>query len=759
MISPRKESDVGELRGRLEDRRLITGAGRYVDDLKMENQAYLGIVRSPYAHAKILSVDFSKAKASPDFIAGITGEDLLKENIQPLMEWADQKPANRYQLAVKKARYAGEAVAAILVKNRYAVEDLLEEVAVEYEELPLVISIDEAKARKSLVYEEWGDNVAYKTEIKRGDADGAITSAAHVVKTRMGIARQAGAPIEPRAVIVSYDAQKDLYEIHGTVQSANRLQNYMSTELQIPKEHLHVIVEDVGGGFGSKGAQSYPENSLAIILAKRTGLPVKWVSTRTEDLVESGAGRDEYCDLVLACDKEGKILALKANVECDGGVTGTLGRMVVLTMNLMPGCYKIPNLDLKGTLYATNKGTIGPVRGAGRPEAAYFIERAIGMMAQKIGVDPFELRRRNLIQPNEFPYVNGSGSTYDSGNFPKLLDVLAEGSSYDDLLRWKKQVNQTKNGIFAGVGISIEVEDTGSLLTETTRVVLDKQGFVKVYTGSSPHGQGLETTLAQLCSQELGVGIDRVKVVYGDTALIPAGIGTFGSRSIATGGSSAVDASRKLKSLVLERFGELTGKESNTLDVKDGTIWSKASGDALMALPELINKLEVNDLSASSEFKLNALTYASGANLCCILLDAETGKFKITNYVAADDCGRIVNEAIVNGQVHGGVVHGIGGSIYEQLVFEADGHLMSSNFLDYTIPTAVECPAIEVLHVETPSTITLNGAKGVGESGTMAAYPAIINALNDALTQIGPGMQFNVPPAIPEKVLSAINRA
>jgi aerobic carbon-monoxide dehydrogenase large subunit len=745
-----------KLRGRLEDRRLITGAGRYVDDLKPENQAYLGIVRSPYAHAKILRVDFSKAEVSPDFIMGIKGDDLLKENILPLMQWVEQKPANRYQLAIKKARYAGEPVAAILARNRYAVEDILEDVVVEYEELPPVTTIEEAMAKKALVYEEWGDNVAAKNEVKHGDADTAIASAAYVIETKIGIARQAGAPIEPRAVLVYYDKKKDIFEIHGTVQSANRLQNYMSTELKIPKERIHAIVEDVGGGFGSKGAQSYSENSIACILAKKTGFPVKWVSTRTEDLLESSGGRDEYCDLILACDKDGKIVGLKASIECDGGVTGTLGRMVFLTESLLPGCYKIPNLDFNGTLYATNKGTIGPVRGAGRPEAAYFIERAMDMMAKKMGIDPFELRRRNLIEPREFPYDNGSGSKYDSGNFPELLSTLEEGSDYRGLLAWKKRVNQAKNGSIAGIGISIEVEDTGSMLTESSKVVLDRQGNVKVYTGSSPHGQGLETTLAQLCSEELGVDINHVKVIYGDTALIPSGIGTFGSRSIATGGSSVVDASRKLKSVILEKFGQLTGKDPQKLVIQDGKIWDNPK-TPFLTLSELMNKLEVQELSTSSDFKLNALTYASGANLCCVLLDVETGKFKITKYVAVDDCGRVVNEAIVNGQIQGGVVHGIGGSIYEQLVFDADGRLLSTNFLDYTIPTAVESPDIEIFHVETLSAITLNGAKGVGESGTMAAYPAVINALNDAIAQSGSKQEFNIPPAMPERVLSSLN--
>ena len=466
-------------KGRLEDARLITGAGTFVDDINFENQAYLGIIRSPYAHAKIKRIDFSKAAQSPDFIASLTGDELLKLDVSPLVQFPMQKPANRYHLPSDKALYVGVAVAALVAKSRYAAEDLIDDVEVEYEELSPITTIEEAKRNNPLIFEHWKENVALRTESKKGDADAAIESAAQVVRDRMGIKRQASTPIEPRAVLARYDADSGIFEVYATVQSANRLQAYLSQELKMPKEKFHVIVKDVGGGFGSKGAQSNPENALACIFSRMTGLPVKWVSTRTEDLLETAPGRDEYCDIELACDAEGKFVALRANIETDAGISGTLSVMAGLTLRLIPGAYKIPNLDLKSTVYVTNKAAFGPVRGAGRPEACFFIERAVDILAKELKMDPIDLRRRNIILPEEFPYDNGAGFVYDSANYPLLLDTLEKSGNYREMVEWKEKFNresrQKNSSAVAGVGICTEIEDTGSQFTETARLVMDAQ--------------------------------------------------------------------------------------------------------------------------------------------------------------------------------------------------------------------------------------------------------------------------------------------
>ncbi|HYB02890.1 MAG TPA: molybdopterin cofactor-binding domain-containing protein, partial [Nitrososphaerales archaeon] len=610
-----------ELQYRVEDPRLLTGKGRYVDDLNIPGQVYMGLVLSPFAHAKITRIDFSKVRVSPDFVDSMTGEDLVKAGVSTVTQnpWPAQRRAKRYHLAVGKVRFVGEPVAAILVRNKTSLEDLLEDVEVDYEPLPVVTTIEESKQKKQLLYDDWFDNLSQDTEEEKGNAEKAIASAAHVVKIHEGIKRQVAAPIEPHAVLVSYDKTLDNFDVNSTVQSVHGTQDVLASELKLPKKKFHVRVMDVGGGFGSKGGASYPWAFLACLFAKKTGLPIKWTATRTEEFFEAAAGRDEYCDLTIACDETGKITALKGIIDCDVGVSGTQAHMPSMTMWTMSGAYDIPNIDLKVRSYVTNKMPIGPVRGAGGPEGCYFIERAVEILAKKTGMDPFELRRRNLPKSKE------------TGGETSLLDVLERSTHYGDLLKWQNQLtsefSQSRSKIVGGIGISVrgeegeedddeeewslgggnaswqnsssgggsswqnasggggsgqnssggggnwqnsgnqsggggnwsagggssswqrnnenssgdEEESEGggafSFTTESAKVVLQKNGDLIVYTGSSPQGQGEETTFAQLASEELDMPIEKIRVIWGDTRLIPFGVGTFGSRSGAIGGS------------------------------------------------------------------------------------------------------------------------------------------------------------------------------------------------------------------------------
>jgi len=809
-------------KGRVEDRRLLTGKGRFVDDLNAPNQAYMGLVLSPFAHAKIKSIDLSKVRSSPNFIASLTGEDLLKEGVHPVAQnpWPPQRRANRYHLAVDKVRFAGEPVVAILVKDKNSLEDLIDLVEVVYELLPVVTTIEESKQNKTLLYDDWKDNISQTNEEKKGDAAKAISLAAFVVSAREGIRRQEAAPIETHAAFVSYDREKDLYEVNAGVQSVHGLQDQLASELGIPKKKFHVKVMDVGGGFGTKGGASYPWPLLACMFAKKTGLPVKWTGSRTEEFLEAAAGRDEYCDVTLACDKDGRIVALKAKVECDVGVSGTQTHMPSMTIWTMPGPYKIPNLDLEVATYVTNKMPIGPVRGAGAPEGCYFIERVVEIMAKKIGLDPIEFRRRNLEKP----------SKPDGEDYQILLDILIKSSNYEALLKWRsglysklRQKGPTVSSILGGIGTSVrgssesedEEEDLGgegegfqaggdgdrskswqssgnsgglggntgassdssswqksdnsndsseqwqsggdddsdgfSFMTESARVVLDTNGNVTVYTGSSPHGQGEETTFAQLASDELGVPFENTHVVWGDTQLIPFGVGTFGSRSAATGGSAVVDATRKLKSQLLEMASKVLGIDAKSLGIRNGAFVNLSKPNtSLLILGQILQKLGMSEISADSRFTLSSMSYSSGVHLCAVTLDIETGKVKIDKYVLVEDCGRMINKSIVEGQLQGGVVHGIGGALLEELVYDESGNLLTSTFMDYSIPTSVDSPDIEIIHRTTPSTVTLNGVKGVGESGTIASYGAVMNALNDALSQIEKTNEVNVSPATPD---------
>lgn len=788
---------------RLEDPRLITGRGHYVDDINYKNQAYMGIVRSPVAHAKIKKIDLSNIISDPNFIAAITGGDLLKEGVSPITQnqWPPQKQAPRYHLAVGKIRFVGEPVAAILARNKYSVEDLLEKVTIDYEPLPVITTIQESKAGKALLYEEWGNNITQQDETKWGDADKAISSAAYVINSKESIARQVAAPIEPRAVAVRYDKDDDTFEVHSTVQSVHGLRHLLASELKLPIEKFHVQILDVGGGFGSKGAQSYPEAPLACILSKKTGLPVKWTATRTEEFLEAASGRDEYCDVTLACGKDGKLLALKGKLESDAGVSGTQNHMSMLTIWSMIGLYGLRNVDMKMEAYVTNKMPIGPVRGAGAPEGCYFIERAIDLLARKTGIDPIEFRRRNL-------------SKQSAGNISGLFDTLVESSRYQDLLKWKNEINSkfrnSDSRILAGIGISArggggfgggrdesgggnrgsqsdqglrhnsgndssqtwqgnesgenskewndsegddeEEQGVAGFMTETAKITMDDKGKVTVYTGSSPHGQGHETTFAQLASEELGVSIQDVKIVWGDTEQIPVGTGTFGSRSAATGGSAVVDASRKLKALIISKAAEVLGVDKNSLAVENGEL---VNGTERKLLASILKQLNLSELSAESSFTLNEMSHSNTVHLCALTVDVKQQKISISKYVIVEDPGRVINRAIVEGQLHGGVVHAIGGALYERLVYDDAGNLLTSTFLDYDIPAAQESPNIEVYLRGTPSMEVLDGAKGVGESGTIAGYAAVINALNDALAELTNSKDLSAAPATQESIYRA----
>jgi aerobic carbon-monoxide dehydrogenase large subunit len=685
----------------------------------------------------------------------------------------------------------GEPVVALLAKDQSSAEDLAEEVAIEYDALPSVNTLEEAKKGKVLVYEKWGDNLSSKIGQKKGNAERAISCAEYVIHAREGITRQDAAPMEPHAVLASYDKERDGYEILATVQSVHNLSDVLSSELKVSKDKLHIKVMDMGGGFGTKGGPVYPWTLLACLFAKKTGTTVKWVASRTEEFLESAPGRDEYCDITLACDKQGKIIALKARIECDIGVLGNSAFMAPATMGTMVGPYEIPNTDLSAFSYVTNKMPVGPVRGAGRPEGCYFTERAVEIMATKIGIDPIELRRRNVASP----------TSHTSEDFRGLLDLLAKSADYEGMLRWRDDFNsrfqEEENGInninpsrVAGIGISLSGGLTRfsiagflggislkgliaiirflprfrTFRSETAKVTLNKQGEVIVYTGSSPHGQGHETAFAQLASEELGVPFEKVKVIWGDTELIPQGIGTFGSRSASAGGSAVVDASRKLKSDLLRKASKILHTESSQLSFQNGSIVTNRPQDLAIPLGELVERLGLSELASESKFKAKgSMQYSSAAHLCALILDSETGMVRIERYIVAEDCGRIINKAIVEGQIHGGVVCGVGGALHEKLVYDDDGNLLTTSFLDYTIPNSSDSPSVGIFHKVTLAD-SLNHTKGVGESGTIASYAAIMNALNDAITQFKKGkgregeegMELNIAPAFPETVHSAI---
>lgn len=769
---------------RTEDIRLLTGRGRFVEDFSSQNQAFMSLVHSPFAHAKIKRIDLSKARSSPAFIFALTGEDLLKEGVAPVSQgfMPPKKPWRRYHLALGEVRFVGEPVVAILAKDRGSAEDLAEHINIEYEQLPPVVSLQEAKQGKALVCRDWKDNLSSVIQQRKGDAEKATSSGTYVIHLKEGIRRQNAAPMETHAAVVSYDRESGVFDIFATVQSVHMLRGLLSEALKIPNQKLHIRIMDMGGGFGTKGGPEYPWTLLACLFAKKTGLTVRWEATRTEEFLEAAPGRDEYCDLTMACDSHGKIVAIKANIECDIGAPGNAGFMAGATAGTMFGPYEIPNLELKAESYVTNKMPVGPVRGAGRPEGCYFTERGMDIMAKKIGIDPLEFRRRNLVKPKKVT----------SEDYRSLLDLLVKSADYERIQHWKDNFNSMQSEEnkwptrVAGIGISLSGGETKfsirailggislrgiiaiirflprfrTFSSETARVILDKQGNVTVYTGSSPHGQGHETAFAQLASRELGVPFERVKIVWGDTVLIPQGVGTFGSRSASAGGSAVIDASRKLKADLLGKASKILRAERSTLDIRNGyVVEAKPPQEELIELGEVLDRLGLSEISSDSKFKARSTeSYSSGVHLCALTLDTETGQVRIEKYAIVEDSGRIINKAIVEGQLHGGVIYGLGGALLEQLVYDNDGNLLTTSFLDYSIPGSLDSPNIEIFHKVTPSE-SLSQTKGVGESGTIASYAAIMNALNDALSQFKEekAQEVNIAPAFPEIVYLALH--
>lgn len=729
----------------------------YTDDIKPKNVCYLGFVRSTYAHARIKSIDFEKVRKNPAFITSLTGEDLVKLGVGIVFEneMPGVKRTTRHHLAVSKVRYVGEPVVAFLSKDKYSIEDIADEIEIDYDPITLVLNLDDAQTDKILIYDEWGTNSILDVKIRRGDVDNALKSAARVVKGRFGVKRQAGVAIEPRAVVASFQKSTGIYDIFSTLQHTHRLKQYLSSELNLPPERFHIRVPDVGGGFGSKGAQSYAAPSIACILAEKTGLTVKWVSTRTEDLLETAQARDEYCDVELACDSNARILGLRATISSDGGVGGTLKAQAMLSGRLMPGSYKIPNLEIRSVTWATNKAPGGPIRGAGRPEAIFFIELIVDKMARYLHLDPIGFRRLNCVPQSEFPYDNGAGMIYDSANFPKLLDIMKP--EYESLVRWKREIAGKNSNLLAGVSFELIVEDTGAALSETAKVVASpKEKLLFVYSGSSPHGQGLETTLAILASEELSVPIEQIKVKWGDSNDLPTSVGTFGSRSIVTGGSAVVEVCRKLREDIVSEAAKRFDIPKEQVELRDGHLLrsTETKSEPLSDLWDFLESVG-KTCEAYTNFTMKGIPFSSGAHVCGVTVDRETGKVRIYKYVCADDCGRVINEVIVDGQLHGGVVHGMGDMILSEIPYDENGAPLATSFLDYLIPTSLDVPDIGTIHIETPSTLSLNGAKGTGESGTIGAFPAVIGAINDALAGIS---EIGIAPATPERVYKSLTK-
>ena len=746
---------IGKPLKRKEDPRLIQGISHYVDDLQMVGMHYAGIVRSPHAHARIRSVDTSKAQAAPGVVLVLTGAD-LKGLIGPVpcaAQLPEMKMALRPVLAHDRVRFVGEGVAVVVATDRYLARDAMDLVEVDYEPLTPVVDPEKALAKGATVlHEQYKDNVAFRWELEGGDVKKAFKQADKVIRQRMINQRLIPMAMETRGVVADYKPGEKQLTVWSSTQIPHLLRTQIAAMLGVPEPSVRVITPEVGGGFGSK-LNVYPEEALVAHLAMRLGKPVKWIETRRENFLATIHGRDQIDDVEVAVKRDGTVLGLRCRVIADLGAYYQLLTPLIPTMTglMIAGCYKIPAVRVEITGVLTNKMSTDAYRGAGRPEATYIIERVMDLVAAELKKDPVEIRRKNFPQPKEFPYATPTGVIYDSANYQRSLDLALKMANYKKLRQ--EQARLRKQGRYVGIGLSTYVEicamGPSSAMPaggwESATVRIEPTGSVNILTGASPHGQGQETSFAQLGAEVLGLDPEDVQVVHGDTAIVPYGIGTFGSRATAVGGTAVYKSLLKLREKLAAIAGHLMTEDPSKLVFADKRITARSSKKSI-AFGEVVGAAYVAKtlppqmepgLEATTFFEPTNFTFPFGAHICVVELDAETGDVRLQKYVSVDDCGNVLNPLLVDGQVHGGIAQSVGQALLEEAVYDEQGQLITGELMDYAIPRASDLPWLETARTVTPSPVNPLGLKGVGEAGTIGATPALVNAVVDALSPLG----------------------
>jgi carbon-monoxide dehydrogenase large subunit len=769
---------------RREDPRLITGQGAYTDDFKLPGMLQMTLLRSPHAHARITRIDTSKAKALPGVAAVFTSADL--NGMVPPMPTAwlipdsDLKIPVYPALATDKVRFVGDPVAIVVAENSYIADDAIDLIEVDYDVLPAVVNQEEAmKDGAPQLYDDVPNNQVFHWKFANGDPDGALASAEVRLKHRFVQQRLVPNAMEPRSAIADWNSGAGELTFYNTTQNPHIVRFLISATQGIPENKVRVIARDVGGGFGSK-IPFYSGDALCVFASRKLKRPVRWTEDRRENFVATIHGRDMIIDVELAASRDGKINGLQVVNHANMGAhlsTAAPGVPTWLFALIVPGCYTIPNYkcDVYGAV--TNTTPTDAYRGAGRPEAAYLIERMVDLLAGELQMDPVEVRRKNFIPADKFPYTTAGTLTYDSGDYDKTLDLALQMVNYQGFRQQQAEARQ--QGKHLGIGFSTYVEVCGIApsaaagamgfqggLWEPATVRVLATGKVVVLTGTNPHGQGEETTFAQLVSEELGVPVEDIEVMHGDTNAIPMGWGTYGSRTTAVGGTAVFKATKK----VIEKAKKLAAHllEANPEDIvhDHGNYYVQGSPAKAKTIQEvaLMANLAWNmpegmepGLEESNFHDPTNFTYPFGAHVCVVEVDDETGEVKILRYIAVDDVGRVINPMIVDGQVHGGVAQGIGQALYEHAIYDENGNFITGSMLDYAVPNATQIPAIETARTETPCPHNLTGVKGVGETGTIASSEAVVNAVCDALAPLG--IKHIDMPLTPERVWRAIQAA
>jgi carbon-monoxide dehydrogenase large subunit len=729
-----------------------------VDDIKIPGMLHMNIVRSTHAHARLRNVDTSAAKAAPGVELVMTGVEARAwgEMLPTASNLPEMKAATRYPLSNDIVRFVGEGIAAVIAADRYKAADAADLVDVDYEELPVVVdALKSMQPGTQLLHESHGTNVCVSMPFGDKEAtDAAFRDADVTIKQWMVNHRLVPNAMEARGVVANYDPGLETLTLWSSTQVPHLLKSLLAGLVRIPEHKIRVIAPEVGGGFGSK-IDVYAEDILVALASIHLRKPVKWTETRSENFQATIHGRDIHAEVELAARSDGKLLAQRINIIADIGAYQQLltATIPTLTALMLPGLYKVPVLHAVLTEVYTNKTPTDAYRGAGRPEACYFIERGMDMLARKLGLDPAEIRRRNFIGKDEFPYATAAGLLYDSGDYEPTLAQALSNAGYDDLRR--EQAELRKQGRYLGIGLATYVEICGlgpSAIVpgggwEAGTVRMERSGQVTVLTGTSPHGQGGETTFAQMVAEGLGVPMEDVTVLHGDTGTVPHGIGTFGSRAVAVGGAALLMSVEKVKEKAKKFAGQML--EASPADIvydSEGMLYVDGHPDKGVTIQEIAAaswnavNLPPNTepgLNESSYFEPTNCTFPFGAHVCVVEVDADTGKVELKRYISVDDCGNVINPMIVDGQVHGGLAQGIGQALMEEAVYSDDGQLITGTFMDYTMPRAEHFPHFELSRTVTPTPVNPMGAKGVGEAGTIGSTPAVVNAVVDALQPFG----------------------
>ncbi len=775
---------LGRSRLRKEDARLVTGQTNWTDNIQLPGMLHIAVLRSPMAHARITSIDVAAALEQPGVIAAFTGADLQDAWAGGLpCAWPvteDMVAPVHLPIASEEVRYVGDAVAVVVARDRYSAADAVEYIDVEYEPLGAVVDLETALADEVLVHSDKGTNRCFTWPFENGDVDDVFASADVVVKRRYRQQRLIPAAIEPRAVVVAPIAAADEYTVYSSTQIPHILRLMLALVTGVPEQRLRVIAPDVGGGFGSK-LNVYAEEAIGLVVARRLGRPVKWTESRSEGLQATIHGRGQIQDLEVAATRDGRVLGLKVDLKADMGAYLQLVTpgVPLLGAFMYPSIYKMDAYRFSCTGVFTTMTPTDAYRGAGRPEATFAIERLMDDLAVELGIEPLELRRKNWIAHEEFPYDSIAGLTYDTGNYEAATDRALELFDYDGLRR--EQVARRERGerVQLGIGISTFTEMCGLAPSrvlgslsygaggwEAASIRMLPTGKVEVVTGTTPHGQGHETAWSQIAADALGVPFEDIEVLHGDTAIAPQGMDTYGSRSLVVGGIAVSKAAEKVVEKARRMAAHLLEADEGDIEFDHGTFRVKGSPEAAKTIQEIsLAVFAAHDFPEGMEPTINAesvfdpenFSFPHGTHLCAVDVDTETGKVTIAKYVCVDDIGAVVNPMIVEGQVHGGLAQGIAQALYEEVVYDAEGNLTTGTLVDYTLPAAPDLPVFTTDRTETPSTTNPLGVKGVGEAGTIASTPAVVNAVVDAVRHLG--VEDITMPCTSERVWRAIEEA